>query len=145
MVGNKFTVAIGPINISFSKVRNISKDIQFEVLQEGGVNDHAHILQKPYTSPHKLIFEKGVSDTSTLSKLTPLLVGKKLPYYGTITIKNSMGETAGSYSFTEPIILKWSIGELDALGNKVLIESLEIAHSGITISDLGALGKLLSL
>lgn len=143
VIGNKFTVAIGPINISFAKIRNISKEIQIDVLQEGGVNDYVHVLQKPYTTPHKLIFEKGISDEGILSKLTPLLVGKKLPFSGIITVKNSKGETTGSYSFAEPIILKWSIGDLDALDNKVLIESLEVAHSGISVSAMGIIAGAL--
>lgn len=138
VVGNKFSVSIGPINISFARVRNISREIQIDILQEGGVNDYVHVLQKPYTTPHKLIFERGIADGSILSKLTPLLVGKKLPFSGTITVKNSEGKSVGSYSFAEPIILKWSIRDLDALNNNtVLLESLEVAHSGITVSAMG--------
>ena len=143
--GNRFTVSIGPINISFAKVRNISKEIQYDVLKEGGVNDYPHVLQKPYVTPHKLIFERGISDGSLLTTLTPLLVGKKLPSFfsGTITVKNSKGDAVGSYSFADPIITKWSLGELDALNDKILIETLEVVHSGISVSAFGILSNAL--
>jgi len=113
------------------------------VLKEGGVNDYVHVLQKPYTSPHKLIFERGVCESDILSKLTPLLVGKKLPFSGIISVKDYRGETIASYSFKDPIILRWEIGDLDALENKVLLEKLEVAHSGISVSTLGTIAGLL--
>lgn len=137
--GNRFTVSIGPITMSFSRIRNITKQIEVDVLKEGGVNDYVHVLQKPYTTPHKLIFEHGLCESSVFSMLTPLLVGKRLPLSGTISVKNAKGEMVSSYSFGEPIILKWEIGDLDAMSNKVLIESLEVAHTGLSVSVTGAL------
>jgi phage tail-like protein len=140
VVGNRFSVSIGPIMMSFSKIKNISRDIEVDVLKEGGVNDYVHVLQKQYTTPHKLVFEHGLCESSMLSMLTPLLVGKILPFSGTINVRDAKGETVSSYSFGEPIVLlKWEIGDLDALGNKVLIESLEVAHSGISVDKIGAL------
>ncbi len=132
--GNRFSVWIGQFSMSFSKIRNISREIEVEVLKEGGVNDYVHILQKSYSSPHKLIFERGLCESSILSNPTPLLVGKRLPFPGIINVHDAKGEIMASYSFSEPIILKWELGDLDAMQNSILIETLEVAHSGIWAS-----------
>ena len=136
---NRFSVTIGPITMSFSKIKNISKQIQYDVLKEGGVNDYVHIMQKAYSQPHKLVLEKGLGDSSIMSMLVPALVGKKLPFPGTINIKNSKGDNVATYTFDSPIIVKWQLGELNALENKVLIESMEIVHNGISANIIGNL------
>lgn len=58
---------------------------------------------------------------------------------GTITMLNTAMEKVVAFKFIRAWPVKWEVSELDASKNELSIETLEIAHEGIT--DVTNLGK----
>ena len=64
VTNNNFIVSLNLLVFSFSKVTNISGNIEMEALEEGGYNDSPRILRKPKTSFDTLVLEKGVQTSN---------------------------------------------------------------------------------
>lgn len=54
---------------------------------------------------------------------------------GRITMFDRQGAPIASWHFTHGFPVKWELSELDASKNEVVIETIEIAHEGLTRSD----------
>ena len=54
---------------------------------------------------------------------------------GRITMFDRDGTQVASWTFSNGFPVKWELSELDASKNEVTIESIEIAHEGLTRSD----------
>lgn len=128
LTNEHFTVHIGNAALGFAKVSNISAQVEFDSVTEGGRNSHPLLFRKPRSSPDVLTLEKGVRLTSTGVKMS-LDVGQKIA--GVVIGIKKNGEECLSYTFDEGIITKAELGNLDALGHEVLIKKIEISHSGL--------------
>ncbi len=142
---NRFFVLLGPLKMSFSNIKNISTEVEVEALKEGGVNDHVHILRKPSSSIQKLVFERGVCQGNILSMVSAFSVGTNLLLPGTILVNNAKGMPVNAFIFTSGIVLKWKVSDLNASESKVLIETFEVAHTGIKQIPVGIVGNLIDL
>lgn len=131
--------------MSFSNIKSISTEVEVEALREGGVNDHVHILRKPSSSIQKLVFERGVCQGNIVSALAAFSVGTNLLLPGTILVNNAKGIPVSAFIFTSGIVLKWQVSDLDASSSKVLVETFEVAHTGIKQIPLGMAGNLMDL
>lgn len=142
MGNHRFILTIGKELLSFSKVTNISSATEYDTIVEGGLNTRVHTLTRGKQQQETLILEKGVNlsppkDTDNLSKLG-LKPGGRIRQAVTLIV---MGESVRNgdepvkserhYAFDQGVVVRWELGELDALGGRVLIERFEIAHSGL--------------
>ena len=59
IASTRFVLLLGALTFGFSKVSNVSKSIEYETIQEGGVNDFVYALPKPAAEVHKLQLERG--------------------------------------------------------------------------------------
>ncbi len=57
---------------------------------------------------------------------------------GVITLLNTALQEEAEWTFHNGIPVKWDVGEFDASKSELAIETLEIAHEGITFRQLGA-------
>ena len=137
LTNNRFILAVGKELLSFSRVNNIARAPDFDTIVEGGLNTRVHTFTKPKQQQETLILEKGVNinltgDKEAYEKLG-LKVGKRIKQAVTLIVAGDdiEGFEDRYYGFTEGVVVKWEIGNLDALGNEVLIERFEIAHSGL--------------
>ena len=126
VTNNNFIVSLNLLVFSFSKVTNISGNIEMEALEEGGYNDSPRILRKPKTSFDTLVLEKGVQ-TSNME--INLKVGMAVNA-GTIMVMHN-GSIAKTYAFEYGLITKWETNGLDALRSDVFIRRIEISHTGL--------------
>ena len=125
-----FEVTLDGISFSFSKVRNISGTIQYDSYVEGGSNDAPLLFRKPKSQPDTLILEKGVTD-SIKGKLFALVKeGCKISEID-ISVKKD-GKTVRSFYASNGVIAARMFSDLDASDSQVLIESLQIVHTGLT-------------
>lgn len=125
-----FSVTLDEIPVSFSKVRNISGSVQYDAIVEGGNNDAPVLLKKPKSNPDTLILEKGVT-TSTMDAL--LAVVKEGFMISNILINvNKNGKLVRSFYVTNGVITARQFSDLDASDSAVLIEALQITHTGLT-------------
>lgn len=135
LANNKFIVTIGSILTSFSKVKGIGKSIDYETKAIGGDNNFVHVVRKnAKVDSNILTLEKGIGRINPLilSATGEMEMGVKLPLPGSIIILDDNYEMKKMYTFEDIVILKWEISELDALGNQIIIDTLQFMHSGLT-------------
>jgi phage tail-like protein len=137
MLGNRFVLTLGKnTSLSFSRVSNITRALDYETIVEGGVNDRVHTLTKPKQQAETLILEKGVnagSNADIREKLEKLGLkpGGRIKEPVVLGVYSPTGDHK-YYSFENGVVVRWELSNLDALGNEVLVEKFEIAHSGLT-------------
>ncbi len=130
-----FLVTIGPLLLSFSKVSNLTAQIEYDAVVEGGNNDYPHLFKKPKSSPDTLILEKGVRAGITDLGFELLMEGKQVELVTIMLLKNGI-ELQKAFYIKKGLIVKRQFSDLNAMGNEVLIETLEIAHTGLVKLDI---------
>lgn len=117
----------------FSKVSGLESSMEYEELAEGGKNDAPHILTVPHKKHAPLVLEHGiVPKESRFAKWKP---GMRLGTWLSVIVLDEKGQLTGSrFWITDGIVTKRETGNLDAMGNAVLIERFEIMHDGIQYS-----------
>ena len=125
-----FEVTLDQIPVSFTKVRNIGGSIQYEAIVEGGNNDAPLLLKKPKSSPDTLILEKGVT-TSLKDKIFAMVKEGCMISEIQIDVKKD-GKTVRSFYASNGVIVARQFSDLDASDSAVLIEALQIVHTGLT-------------
>ncbi len=123
----------GDSEICFSKISGMELTMEQEEIQEGGKNDGPHILMAPHKRHQPLVLERGVLPVSSwMSRLKP---GMRLDTWLTVVLLNQYGTMTGRrIQIDDGIVTKWELSGLDAMGNSVLVEKLEIVHDGISYS-----------
>lgn len=66
------------IKIGFAKVSNISSDVEFDTIADGGNNDTMYFLGKPKRKPDTITFSKGLAIGKGADKLSWLVAGLKV-------------------------------------------------------------------
>lgn len=125
-----FLVTIGQEVFSFSKVSNLASQVEYDTVSEGGNNDYPLLFPKQKTSPDTLTLEKGVRTRSTDKAFNSLLVGMQVELVTILMVKDG-SKLEKVFYFKKGLITKRTFSDLDATKNDLLIETLEIAHSGL--------------
>lgn len=125
-----FEVSLDGIHFSFSKVENISSSIDIDTIVDGGNNNAPVILRKPKTNPDVLVLEKGLYTTMKDVTFATFKEGTKIRSIHINVLRN--GYTVRMFFITNGVIVRREFSPLDSLQSGVLIESLQIAHTGIT-------------
>lgn len=115
---------------SFGRVSNLGGTIEIDTIQEGGNNDAPVILRKPKRSPDYLILERALHSTLTDVAFSFFKEGRMISAI-TITVKKD-GKTVRMFFITNGVIVQREFSPLDALESSVLLQSLKIAHTGMT-------------
>lgn len=130
-LSHRFVVEIEEIKISFTKVSGLDVEIEFETYNEGGVNDGPleFIMSRRNGN---LVLERGVGNKMGLIKwFEDIQVGKITKKSGTIDLKDSNGKTLRSWTFEGAYPIKWSGPSMDASGQDVALEVLELSYGGL--------------
>lgn len=125
-----FLVTIGQDVYSFSKVSNLVSQIEYETVPEGGNNDYPLLFPKQKTSPDMLTLEKGVRTRTSDKSFNSLVEGMQVEMVTILLVKDGRRLEKVFY-FKKGLIVKRTFSDLDAQRNELLIETLEIAHSGL--------------
>lgn len=135
LLNNQFRVAVGQDMFSFAKVSNLSDSYELETVSQGGANTCPEFLFKQKSRYETLILEKGVPND--LMKKSRITAGTRLTEVLIMVMQHRVLKKC--YHFDYGIVTQWEVSPLDAVGNEILIEKLEIAHSGLkelTIKEL---------
>lgn len=134
LLNNRFLVAVGKNLYSFSKVTNLSGSQEYEAYQEGGYNDYPRLLRKPKTNKETIILEKGMYVALGQALLEKkLTVGMQVE--SVVIMVMNRGLVLKYYYLEHGVITRWETGDLDAMGNSVLIHKIEITHDGLHEGD----------
>lgn len=129
---NRFIVCIGGKRLSFAKVSNLVHSVEYESIPIGGINDSVYIAQNPTRQPQTITFERAVQKTNDIiQKLKPgVHLGKQVEIM-ILNMEKKSSKIEHSYYITDGVVTKCEISSLDAMGNEILIQKLEITHTGI--------------
>jgi T4-like virus tail tube protein gp19. len=125
-----FEVRIDGSSFGFSKVNNISAGIEFDTIVNGGSNDAPVILPKPKRTADMIVFEKGLKADLSDTMFSLLTEGKKVG--GIMIFVKLNGSIKRIFSISTGVIIKREFSPLDAMGDQVFLEALQIAHTGLT-------------
>ncbi|WP_299243412.1 phage tail protein [uncultured Aquimarina sp.] len=125
-----------PIDFRFQKVSGLSADIQTDTVNEGGQNLFSHRLPNK-VNYNNLVLERGHSTSLIPSPLSDefniaFSTFKFAPSNVLITIFNDfqgIPVPIKALLFMKAYPVKWSISDLDAQSNTVLIDTMELAYT----------------
>jgi phage tail-like protein len=122
----------------FKSVGGIRYETELLDVREGGVNDTSYKLVGA-TKWSNLVLKQGFTKASSLIKWREewlARTGTKNRADGKIIQLNTKLEAVATWSFTRGWPAKWELSELDASKSELAIETLEIAHEGLTFKAL---------
>lgn len=117
----------------FKSVSGLSFETEVVDYKEGGVNDMTHKLPGG-TKFKNIVLKRGFSGNEFAAWWSKWQVPGKKPKraMGTISQLDTKGVALATWKFEGGWPTKWEVSEFDASKNEVTIETLEIAHSGLT-------------
>lgn len=117
----------------FSEVSGLQVETQVEEYQEGGVNDFVHRFPGPTRYPSNLILRRGLTDLQTMwSWYQDVISGKIERRNGTVYLLDTRGIPSHWWDFREAFPARWQGPDLRADGNSVAVETIELAHHGLS-------------
>ncbi len=118
------------LDMRFKKVSGLSSEIETVTYKEGGENLFTHRLPNR-VSYNNLVLERGLVVGSPINlefnvamsslRLTP---GNTL-----VALLNDNSTPRAAWLFWKTYPVKWSVSDLDASANSVVIETMELAYS----------------
>jgi phage tail-like protein len=117
----------------FAQVKGLGADLELSATPEGGVNDFVHQLPVRH-SWTRIVLQRGVVRQPGLwmwylAGLSQSLGARR---DGAILLLTPGGTPALAWTFRAGLACKWTGPELNATQSAVAIESLEIAHHGLS-------------
>ena len=130
------TILIGgfvpnPIDIRFQKVSGMTSTIETTEIREGGENIFCHKVPNRITYP-PLVLERGmVVSLSPLTIELNAVMSTMMFQPGNILVSllNAEDHPTAAWFFYDTYPVKWSVSDLDANSNSVMIETMEITYS----------------
>lgn len=129
-----FTVSIqldgaADADTRFQEVSGLAVELGTEELVEGGENRFAH--QLPTGARHgNLVLKRGLLTSSRLIAWIREAVESMVftPVTVVVTLLDEKHEPLASWQFINAWPVKWTLGNLNATDNSVLVETLELAY-----------------
>lgn len=125
--------AKGNAEAFFKSVGGIKYETEVVPVREGGVNDTTWQLLGA-TKWNNLVFKQGFTADSQLLKWRSEWIAGTYNRIatGTILLLDTALKPKAKWTFRNGWPAKWEISEFDASKSELAIETLEIAHEGIT-------------
>ena len=131
IVNYTFSVTLDALTFGFKKISNLASSIEVETIIDGGTNDAPVIMKKPKKNADVLILEKGLHSSMKDLEFGLLFKEGRTIKNIAINVKRD-GKTVRMFSISNGLIVGREFSPLDALEGEVMLESLKIAHTGLT-------------
>lgn len=126
-----FTVKIDDVNLgTWTKCEGLSVEYEVFEYQEGGWNDYVHRLPGRRKYPNVKLTRPLDKDSRNVVKWISKMVTKVERKQAEIAVLDANGEVVCSWNLADVCPVKWTGPTLDAAGNQVANETLELAHNG---------------
>ncbi|HEX7702430.1 MAG TPA: phage tail protein [Kofleriaceae bacterium] len=120
----------------FKGVAGLRYETEVVPVRAGGVNDTTYNLVGA-TKWTNLVFKQGFTKSSALIQWRQeWMQGKMNRIGGTITQLDTALQPKAQWTFVRGWPCKWDIAEFDAAKSELAIETLEIAHDGLTFKAM---------
>lgn len=118
-----------PMDVRFARVSGLGRELQLEQLREGGDNLGTINLAQRVTHG-TLVLERGLATMTPVTMMFERALGQFANTYLKVVVilLDSQSRPLCSWTMTDAQPVKWNTGDLDATGNTVLIETLELAY-----------------
>jgi phage tail-like protein len=132
-----FQVQIESIIVGgFSEVTGLEMEMEPESYEEGGVNGHIHMLPGRISYPN-LVLQRGLTDYQDLWQWVQGAMDEETRLSDvrktvTIVILDSQGNETWGWQCQNAYPVKWAGPELKADEGAVAMETLELAHTGLS-------------
>jgi len=125
----------------FKGVSGLRYETEVVPVRAGGVNDTTYNLVGA-TKWSNLVFKQGFTRSSKLLKWRQdWMTGTMRRIGGTITQLDTALNKHAQWTFVRGWPCKWDVSEFDASKSELAIETLEIAHDGLTYHKLPGTSK----
>jgi phage tail-like protein len=106
--------------------------VEYEVFeyQEGGTNDHVHRLPGRRKYQNLKLVRPLDDESERVEDWVTRMLDPSRPATAVVTVLDSSGAKVRSWNFVDVFPVRWSGPTLDAGGNQVATETLELAHGG---------------
>lgn len=123
----------------FRQAKGLGAELEVMSYAEGGVNDFVRQLPVRH-SWSRITLQRGVVTGPALWTWYQAGLSQSLGARrdGSITLMSAAGERVMAWDFQGGLAAKWQGPELDAMDSTVALESLEIAHQGLSLNTIGA-------
>ena len=128
---------------AFQEAKGLSADLEVMAYPEGGLNGYVHQLPVRHTWG-RLTLSRGIARDPLLWQWYESGLSRSLGARrdGSVMLLDYDGRQVMGWDFHAGIAVKWGGPEFNASQNSVAMESLEIAHHGLSLAggtfDLGA-------
>lgn len=118
-------------------VRAFTRELEYEFIQEGGLNDYVHMRRKPISKPFVLEVERYVG----VDYIDPLPLGADLVLPVLLFVSRNHdqfipGVVARTYVFTGCTVMKKTYGDLIADKSGLLVETTTIGYREMLCVDI---------
>jgi hypothetical protein len=116
-------------------VKAFTRELEFEYIQEGGLNDYVHMRRKPISKPFTLEVERYVG----VDYMDPLTLGAELLLPVMLFVsrrQNDFLSTVRTYAFTGCTVIKKVYGELNAERSGLLTDTITLAYREMVCIDV---------
>ena len=129
----RFVVEINGIQVGgFSEVTGLEVRTEVDEQREGGVNDYVHKIPKETRYPN-LTLKRGITDATGLWDWHQQIVqGDIQRKTVSVILRDAQQQEKWRWIFRDAYPVKWNGTDLNATGNTVAVESVELAHHGMT-------------
>lgn len=129
----RFVVEINGRRVGgFSEITGLEVRTEVEEYREGGRNGYVHKLAKETRYPN-LTLKRGITDKTDLWDWhQQVVLGDVERKQVSVVVLDVTGREKWRLIFAEAYPVKWNGTDLNAAGNTVFVESIELAHHGMT-------------
>lgn len=126
-----------PIDIFFQKVSGLASSVETASVPEGGQNLYLQALPKRIKYDN-LVLERGlvVGSPLVLELNATMSLFKFKPCNVLVTLLDPGGIPLAGWLFMKAFPVKWSVSDLDANANSVVIERMELSYQNMQVMRL---------
>lgn len=130
LTGFNFMLRVeGIYDLPCKSVRAFTRELEYDYIQEGGLNDYVHMLRKPASRPFTLEVERYVG----VDYFDPLPLGADLELPVLLMVSRYPNrfipsKAARTYTFTGCTVMKKTFGELEGDRSSLLVETTTIGY-----------------
>jgi phage tail-like protein len=123
-----------PIDIRFQKVSGLSAEVTTTEINEGGQNLYTNRIPLKINY-NNLVLERGMVIGSPLNIEfnTAFSLFKFAPSNVLVTLFSEKNVPLAGWFFTKAYPVKWTVSDLDAMENAVVIDTMELAYTRFQI------------
>lgn len=129
----RFVVEINGTRVGgFSEVTGLERRTEVDDYREGGVNDYVHKIAKETRYPN-LTLKRGITDATDLWEWHQQVINGDVQRKTiSLILLDSLGQEKWRWVFSDAFPVKWNGTDMNAANNTVSVESVELAHHGMT-------------